>query len=180
MLKDKARSTFLISFAMILSLLFIVGCSGNLYESFDSHGCNAVASEYLEAILDGDSVKMVDLLPGEFVSQSIQEGLYASKSEIIKDMQETLDQVNTNYSEVCGSNWKYRYNITESYQLSEDEVEMYKEYQSVQYGRALSNASEIATVHFIYTIYGNGNEIPDEATLLLFKIGLKWYVADMQ
>jgi len=111
------------------------------------------------------------LMPKEYISYGIKTGVIGSKRELIADTKEAALASKRDRDSTYGKGWKYDYEITDTYRYNADELDMYKYYNDyIESARAAMEVDVILTIEDSETLY---------MTLLLLKIGSKWYVADM-
>lgn len=159
--------------ALIPVALIILVCS----LAFGGRSCEGTVKEYIKASVEGNAKKVVSLMPDEYVDAEIRLGIYPSKSAIIDDIQNTMDETIKLYDDIFGSRWKFDYSIDSTYTYSEDELERYLYYND--YANIASKVRSAARVSYTVTIYGNGESGALEGDILLFKIGRRWYLGDI-
>ena len=115
--------------------------------------------------------KMISLMPKEYLSYGIETGVIESKRELISDTKEVALASKRERDSAYGKGWEYDYEITDTYRYNADELGMYKYYNDyIESARAAIEVDIILTIEDVETI---------DMTLLLLRIGSKWYVADM-
>jgi len=110
-------------------------------------------------------------MPKEYLSYGIETGVIESKRELISDTKEVALASKRERDSAYGKGWEYDYEITDTYRYNADELGMYKYYNDyIESARAAIEVDIILTIEDVETI---------DMTLLLLRIGSKWYVADM-
>jgi len=152
---------------LVIGIAFVV----ILFVTFGGRGYKDTVDQFLAASLNADAREMIALMPKEYISYGIKTGVIGSKRELIADTKEAALASKRDRDSTYGKGWKYDYEITDTYRYNADELDMYKYYNDyIESARAAMEVDVILTIEDSETLY---------MTLLLLKIGSKWYVADM-
>lgn len=142
-----------------------------LFVIIGGRGYKSTVKQYLSASLDADAKEMISLMPKEYISYGIKTGVITSKRELIADTKEVAEASKKERDISYGKGWKYDYKITNIYRYDAEELDMYKYYNDyIKSAKAAMEVDVELTIEDVETF---------DMTLLLLKIGSKWYVADM-
>lgn len=142
-----------------------------LFIVFSCRGYKKTVDQFLAASLDADARGMISLTPKEYISYGIKTGVIESRRELIADTKEVALASKRERDSAYGKGWEYDYEITDTCRYNADELDMYKYYNDyIESARAAMEVDVVLTIEDSETLY---------ITLLLLRIGSKWYVADM-
>ncbi len=125
-----------------------------------------VAKKYIKAMEKGDFKAVIKLMPKAMVEENIGDE---------DDQEDWIEQTEEYYEkyEIELSNIK----ITDMEDIDEDDLEELQEEFEDEYDLKVKKAKEITIEYDMETTQGEREDV--EETLLLVKIGMKWYLADM-
>ena len=161
----KNRKIFII-IVIFLALLLVFG--NKSYKS--------TVKQYVTATMQGDGRKVVNLMPKQYVRLAISQGSYKNKSEMVADYNDVLNKNMESFENTFGEDWKYKYKIKDVYKYQKSEIEGFITISN--YGYLLPKVRAIKEVTYELTVYSNEYESSTNETILLVKLGRKWYVAD--
>ena len=156
--------------------VFLLLVLGLLWLLFGGRGYKATVKQYVDATMDGNARKIVSLMPADYVRTAVEYGEYRNKADIIDDLQMVLNQTNNTYDEYFGNRWKCEYRIEDTYRYSRDEKDLYFYYND--YAGIEDSVLKIMEVTYSFEVSGDGNHSGSTETLLLYRIGRKWYIGD--
>lgn len=159
-------------FVAVLGVVVVVAVIALL---FGGRSLNATVKQYVDATIEGNGNKIVSLMPDFFVKHAVDSGEYSSKREMIKDFEAVAESSSLALQAAYGKNLKHDVTIIDTYKYSADEKDMYLYYNF--YDDA-SKIDEVAEVTYQLSISGNADSDNWAETILLFKIGSNWYVAN--
>ena len=135
-----------------------------------------VVETYIKSGVENpDAASLVELFPEEFVTYQLRkEGM--SRTEAIKEMQETLDNVYDQIDKYC-DDWSVSWEIIDTIDASDSEVKYFSADCKDLYGFEVSGQKDL-TVEMTVEITKDGEKnIKDqECDLQIIKIGKSWYL----
>lgn len=161
----KNREVFII-IIIILALILLFG----------NKSYKTTVKQYVTATMQGNGKKVVNLMPKQYIELAIVQGSYNNKSDMIDDYNNTLNQTIESFDEAFGDKWKYKYNITDVYKYNKSDIKGFITISN--YGHLLPKIKAIREVSYELCVYSNDYESTTTETILLIKLGRKWFVAD--
>lgn len=128
-----------------------------------------IVEKFIHASLTADAKTMISLVPREMISSAEEYGIIDSKQSFIEYTQTLADNAKQGRDAKYGVGWRYTFEITQSYEYSDDERIAYL----YDYGSWRKEPKSVMDVSV--TVIIENDEVID-MTMTLLKIGRKWYV----
>lgn len=167
---------------LLLSLLMLVSlvACGDKDDSDDEGGSSktakpeAVVEKFMDCLIDADAKGMFDLVPDAVLEYAMEQD-DMSKSDFDDQVGELSDMLQESYDyveEMTGEKLKMSYEITDSYEMDEDEVADLQE----DYDDADVEIEEAKVFEVDFTMEVAGEEQTQSLEIVVIKVDGKWYV----
>lgn len=167
--KIKKKKSPLVAFLGVVAIIVVI------ILLLGGRNLNSTVKQYVDATIDGNGKKIVSLMPDFFVKQAVNSGEYRNKQEMIEDFDFTAEASRMAFEAAYGKNLKHDVTIVDVYEYSPEELDMYLYYNFYDHA---SKIDAVAEVTYNFSISGKTDSDSWTETLLLFKMGSKWYVAN--
>lgn len=168
--KRKASRIILLSLAL---LLVAVAVGLVLYLMLGAKTPEAVAKEYLQAVLEGDAQSVLQFLPAEAVEELVEAEGYEDEAELChqkaKDMAQMLDQ----FDPVWGPGWTYEIRSAEVRSWVAEETDRICEQYELSYGYEIQDA---VIVYVDVQFKGQLRSETKTEKICLIQMDGKWYL----
>lgn len=170
--KGSKKKIIGIGVAVVAVALIVVLC----FTFLGGRSEKAVVETYIKSGIENpDAASLVELFPEEFLTYQLrEEGM--SRTEAIKEMQETLDNVYEQIDKYC-DDWSVSWEITDTLDASDSEVKYLSADCKDLYGFEVSGQKDL-TVEMTIEITKDGEKSSkvQECDLQIIKIGKSWYL----
>ena len=139
-------------------------------------GAKAVAEKFVKATAKPDFGAMIDLLHDdvaeEYKENMLEWGGYDDDEwkDLVKDYN---DEMEDSLEDTVGDDWKLKIKSVKEDDLSKKKLKALKEYYDDEYDLKVTDAKEI---EMDTELKGDDDDVDEEITIIVVKIGGKWYV----
>lgn len=162
---DPKKIGIVVLIAAVLVAAFCLLFGGNKSEK--------TAEKYVEAMMEADAGKLMDLMPDDYLDY-VMESMEAEWEDLEEDLQSYLDYMMESYNEEYGEDFKYSYEIVDSEEQEQDEIdEMNEELADMELDIEIKKAIDY---EIELTLEGEDGEDELTENVTVVKIGSKWYI----
>ena len=137
----------------------------------------SVAKKFIMASMDPKGGKdLVALMPKEAIEEIMDEEGYDNKSEMIRDANDSLENLTDEYTEYFGKNYKVKVEVRKVTEWKNSQIKEYnKELDDEKIDMTIQAGAD---VELKVTVTGKNEKETYKPTVSVFKVGGRWYAAD--
>ncbi len=156
--------------AVIVIVIIAAGFGGSVMQT----GYKGIVKKYFKALENSDASIYYSIMSEDYLNDRMS-GWGYTEQEIVSDYQEDLDSAMYEYIARCGDDIKISYDITDTYEPSEDEV-AYLDMWLRDYGFASGSIEDAVVVYCEYTVKGSEGAVDYTTDRLILKVQGKWCI----
>ncbi len=163
--------------ALVLSLVMIfslVGCSDKKDEKEDKDSPATAVKNYVDVMLKGNAKKLKSLAPAEFW-EYLEDEEDLTLDDCTERFEEGYEMTQEYLKEEFGDDYKISHKVNGKEELSEKKLAKIADGLNENYGISTKKVTKAYEMEVEVSIKGSDDDDEVELTLIVAKIGSKWY-----